>query len=129
MGNAILVVDDDDYVREVVTALLEHEGYRVLAAASAEEALRLLDGDPAVRLLFTDIAMPGGMDGFALAHEAKRRRPQLRVIYTSGYVRSLPVTQQRPGHGPFVQKPWRPENLKAIVRSMLGGTSPPPFAH
>jgi CheY-like chemotaxis protein len=124
MGSAILVVDDDDHVREVVTAFLEHEGYLVLAAASAQQALDLLATNPGVRLLFTDIAMPGAMDGFALAHEAKRRRPQLRVIYTSGYVKSLPVTAHRPGHGPFVQKPWRPDHLKAILRSMLGGGPP-----
>jgi len=81
----ILVVEDDARVRRVVVARLEEEGYHVIQAADGKEALSLVAAHPEIRLLFTDIIMPGGMFGDELAREARILRPSLKVLFTSGY--------------------------------------------
>ena len=113
----ILVVDDDSEVRPMATAILEDAGFRVLEAAGGDQAFRLLDQHPEIALIFTDIMMPG-IDGFALADRAKLKRPDLKVLYTTGYA---PVT---PGngigvHGTVLPKPYRPGQLEAWVRHAL----------
>jgi CheY-like chemotaxis protein len=110
----VLVVDDDDQVRELAVSVLEDFHYTVFSASCADEALAILDRGHHVDLLFTDIVMPG-RDGYALADVAKERRPALRVLYTSGYVRA-PFA---PPHGPLLAKPWRPAQLAAAVRRAL----------
>jgi len=81
----ILVVEDDDAVRQHVTAQLQGLGYQVLEAATGAEAMDVLDQSPAVDLLFTDVVMPGGMGGRDLADAARKLRPSLKVLFTSGY--------------------------------------------
>ena len=80
----VLVVEDDCLLLLNARLLLENAGYRVLDAPNAETALALLDANPDVTSMFTDIAMPGAMDGIALAAEVGRRRPGLPVFITSG---------------------------------------------
>jgi CheY-like chemotaxis protein len=109
--STILLVDDDDAVREVTGVLLTGLGYRILQAAQATAALALLDAEPAVDLLLTDITMPG-MNGIELAQAARRRRPALRVLFTTGdptAVRS----------GPVLQKPYRFEGLVSALEAAL----------
>jgi CheY-like chemotaxis protein len=106
----ILVVDDDPEVVETTGARLEADGYAVLRAVSAREALQLLDAHPDIFVLFTDIVMPGAMDGFDLAEHAKRLRPGLRVIYTSGYLRDEGVWE-----GMLLRKPWTPDALRGAI--------------
>jgi CheY-like chemotaxis protein len=104
----VLVVDDDDDVRDLAVAVLEASGYRVLAAADGEAALRTLAADQAVDVLFTDVVMPG-LDGFALARLALVLRPELRVVYASGYFVGLVPA------APLLAKPYRPAQLAAEI--------------
>jgi CheY-like chemotaxis protein len=119
MNPTILVVDDDDDVRAVAAANLEAIGYLVLEAPNAAEALKLIEARPEITTLLTDIVMPG-MDGFVLAHEAKKVRPEIRVIYTSGYIRDLPWGTHGIGYGPMLSKPWNGEQLTHVVQSVAG---------
>lgn len=106
----ILVVDDDQDVLEVTAALLEEEGHEVLRARTVREALRLLDTNSDIALLFTDIVLPGPMDGFDLAETAKVMRPGLRVLYTSGY-----LTGEGAWEGTLLPKPWTEDDLKGAM--------------
>jgi DNA-binding response OmpR family regulator len=112
----ILLVDDNQDVREVVAAVLSEPGYTVLVAADGYEALRILVEQP-VDLLVADIAMPG-ITGFELARQAKLMRPHLHVIYLSGQV-SEPDSSGGPTYGLLVAKPIRADELLAVVESEL----------
>eukprot|EP01137_Pigoraptor_chileana_P028605 Opistho-2@12734 len=81
----ILLVEDNEEVREHVSAMLSGLGYDVLCAAGGQEALELLDRAGEIDLLFTDVMMPGGMNGREVAVAARRTRPGLKVLFTSGY--------------------------------------------
>src|SRR6266849_8652697 len=83
----ILVVDDDREVREVALAVLEAAGYRVIEAASGDDAYRLLLAHPDLRvdMLFTDVVMPGRLDGIDLADAARQLRPRLQVLFATGF--------------------------------------------
>ena len=87
-AEVILVVEDDDDVRAYTVEMLRELGYGVIEAPDGRKALRALDGEPGVRLLFTDVGLPGGINGRQLAIEARSRRPDLLVLFTSGYARS-----------------------------------------
>jgi len=116
---AILVAEDEEDVRLVVSEALTAAGFRVLEAETASQALRVLEANPGIHLLFTDIMMPGGMDGFELAHRAKQLRPDLRVVYTSGYVKELPWGEHGIGYGPMLRKPYHHRDLVAEVSRAL----------
>src|SRR6185437_11597586 len=81
-GETVLVVEDDAQVRSYSTEAVSELGFRVLAAADAEEALRLLDRNPEIAVLFTDVGLPG-MNGRRLAEEAVRRRSELKLLFTT----------------------------------------------
>jgi DNA-binding NtrC family response regulator len=117
----ILVVDDDSDVLDLTAEVLAAAGYAVLTASGAEPALELLRGDDRVDLLLTDIVMPG-LNGLALAEEAKRLRPELRVLYASAFVKTAPFgdgTQGGPSFGTLVNKPWRLDRLCWAVDEAL----------
>jgi len=117
----ILVVEDEELVREFTVELLTEFGYNVLAAANAREAMRFVESDGLqIDLLFTDIVMPGELDGFALAREARRRRPRLSIVYTSGYT-SRAAENAVELFGPMVAKPYRPEHLRTELHRALVG--------
>jgi CheY-like chemotaxis protein len=104
----ILVVDDDDEVRAAIVALLEPAGYTVVDAVNGRQALDILDRDPTVQVLFTDVMMPG-ISGITLARRALERRPDLRVVLTSAYMREQDDTL------PCLRKPFRGEELLRAV--------------
>src|SRR5215813_5796130 len=81
----VLVVEDDDDVREFAVRVLRDNGFRVLEAVNAGVALILLEQEIPIEVLFTDIVMPGEPDGIGLADRAKALRPDLRVLYTTGF--------------------------------------------
>jgi signal transduction histidine kinase/CheY-like chemotaxis protein len=81
----ILIVEDDGGLRELATSLVEGLGYTVCSASTGAEALAVVERDPDIGLLFTDILMPGGINGFELAAEIRRRRPDVAVLMTSGF--------------------------------------------
>ena len=114
----ILSVEDDDDVRELVGNVLAAAGFRVMSAANAEAAKRLLEGDQPIDLLLTDVVMPG-LDGMALARIARKLRPNVRVLYTSGYWAHI-VAQ--PDDRDLVRKPYVPAQLVARVRRSLAVT-------
>lgn len=121
----ILVVEDDRDVREVALAVLEGAGYRVLEAASGDEAYHLLQSHPDMRidLLFTDVVMPGCLDGIDLANAAHALRPQLRVLYTTGFANLVRANRDTDLQGPVLRKPYRPRDLRHAIATLLGSCS------
>jgi len=120
MAYSILVVEDEDEVRDLVSSSLRSRGYSVLSVPNAEVALHVLTERIMFDLLFTDIIMPGTMDGFELADRAKTLQPNLKVLYASGY--SLKDSRDRAGlHGKLIRKPYLPDELVTEIRQTLEG--------
>ncbi len=117
----ILVCEDDDDVRAYTVEVLRELGYRVLEAHDGPSALRLLERQEGeVDLLFTDVVLPGGMTGAVVAREARELRPDLRVLFTTGYARNAIVHQGRLDPGvELITKPFAYADLAARVRDML----------
>ena len=114
----ILVVEDDARVRRVVVARLEDEGYRVIEASDGSEALSLIAAHPEIRLLFTDIIMPGGMFGDELAREARALRPDLQILFTSGYAEPS-LAGRELAEGSWLKKPYTSKELAVRLRMLL----------
>lgn len=116
----ILVVDDDAFLREHVLRQLTILGYRPLDAASCSEALEILRRVPDIDLLFTDLVMPPGMGGVALAEAARSIRPAIKVLFTSGYSETALVQSRAlPPGANFLGKPFRRAQLEATMRMVL----------
>ncbi|MEI2741390.1 MAG: ATP-binding protein [Candidatus Competibacter sp.] len=121
-GETILVVEDDAEVRLFAVNALRGLGYQTVQAADAATALQLLETTPEIALLFTDIVMPGQMDGVKLATEAQRRYPDLPVLYTSGYTEHALIGNGHQVEGVDVLlKPYRKADLGKKIRLLLGG--------
>ena len=115
----VLVVEDEPTVREFSVDALTELGYRVLEADGAAAALRLLEAHPEIALLFTDIVMPD-INGRKLADEALRRRPELKVLFTTGYTRNAVVHNGVLDPGvELIGKPFTLEELAAKMRAVL----------
>ena len=120
----ILVVEDDPGVRQLAVAQLRSLGYQVLEAPDGASAIALLEGDAKVDLLFTDVVMPGGMTGRQLAEESRRLRPQMKVLFTSGYTPDSMLHDGKLGSGAqLLSKPYRREGLAKKVREVLDNGS------
>lgn len=118
----ILVVEDDELVRKHVIGLLTGLGYRVIQATNGPQALELLEQHPEIPLLFTDIIMPGGINGRQLADKATAKYPGLRVLYTSGYTENAIVHHGRLDPGvALLSKPYTLQALAHKLRSVLNG--------
>lgn len=118
-GETLLVVEDEPLVRMGAVSMLEELGYTVHEAESGLRALDILDGNPAIRLVITDVVMPG-MNGRELADEAQRRRPDLMVLYTTGYTRNAIVHNGTLDAGvQLIVKPYSLEILARKVASIL----------
>ncbi len=115
----ILVVEDDPLVRGYVIAQLGGLGYKTLIAAEAEEALALVDQGAAFDLLFTDVVMPGGMNGRQLAEAVLQRRPGVKVLYTSGYTDEFVHDGRLDSGVALLRKPYRKSDLSRIIREVL----------
>jgi signal transduction histidine kinase len=118
-GERILVVDDNAELRRVVVRLLSSLGYRVAEAGSGPEALALLDAGEGYDLLYTDVGLPGGMNGYELASEARIRRPDIKLVFTTGYAKIQPADQI--GLGPLLRKPCRAHEIAGTIREVLDG--------
>ena len=120
-GETILVVEDETDVRLFAVKALHALGYETLQAGDAETALGLLDAAPRIVLLFTDIVLPGSMDGVRLAAEARRRRPGLPVLFTSGYTEhALVGNGQLSEDVDLLTKPYRKADLGNKLCTLLG---------
>lgn len=124
-ANTILVVEDDRDVRELAIAVLEAAGHRVLEAASGDDAYRLLLAHPDLRidLLFTDIVMPGRLDGIDLGNEARSLRPQLKVLYATGFANLVREHREDELRGLVLTKPYRPGELLRAISELIDETA------
>lgn len=114
----ILVVEDNEAVRLVTTELLSQLGYRIISVDNPQDAMGLLHTDPNIDLLFSDVVMPGGMDGFALVKQARAFNPALKVLLTSGYSEfgNRPAGE---APVPVLGKPFRQSGLSQALREVL----------
>jgi len=121
-GVRVLLVEDHPGVRDVAVKQLEEFGCEVIEAHDGHAALALLKQGQDVDLLFTDIVMPGGMTGVELARQATELRPDLKVLFTSGFAESaLQGDQSRIGGRNFLSKPYRKQDLARRIRDVLAG--------
>jgi len=116
----VLVVEDDSLVRRYVMTQIESLGYTTLEAANAADALRIIDDAVHIDLLFTDVIMPGNMNGRQLVDEALKRRPRLKTLFTSGYTENAIVHHGRLDSGVLLlAKPYRKSELARMIRLAL----------
>ena len=118
-GARVLVAEDDDLVRGYIVLILRQLGFEVVEAQDGVEALRLLEEDGDFDLLFSDMVMPGGVTGRDLAEKAKKLRPQLRVLLTTGYAEHPSLGNGEGGSIEFLRKPYRREELIAALNATL----------
>jgi len=127
-GPAVLVVEDVPQIRATAVQLFQELGCAVFDAYNGREALRILAARPEIQVLFADVRMPG-MSGPELAQVARRLRPNLKIVLTSGYV----SREEVPEDIPFVPKPWRTGDLVQVVRpasvASSGARVPNPVRH
>ncbi|MCC4597600.1 response regulator [Xanthomonas campestris pv. phormiicola] len=111
----ILLVEDDQTIRELARMMLDADGYRVLSAGTAQEALALLEQDPDVDLIFSDVQMPGG-DGMSMVRELRRRAVTIPALLTSGM--KHPDAAALPTHTGFLPKPYSHAGLLAALQRL-----------
>jgi PAS domain S-box-containing protein len=122
----VLLVEDEDVVRQLAVTLLERAGFRVLAAQGGAEALGIVQrGEPAIDVLVTDLVMPG-LGGHELADHVLQLRPHLPVVYMSGYTEKDPTGGRTGDSATFLRKPFRPQELVEAVQATLGGAEHDP---
>ena len=128
-GAGVLIVEDEEDLRGTARMMLEERGYHVVEATDAEAALRLLADDTVpIGVLFADLVLPGGASGLELAREARRLRPDIRVLLTSGYTKDM-----LDEHGvdarefQFLLKPYSTDRLAARLARLVPGAAPPPL--
>ena len=119
-SETVLVAEDDPFVLSHARSCLESLGYKVLTATDGHDALKQINKDEQIDVLFTDIVMPGGINGFELAEQAIRARPELKVLMTSGY--ALETLQSRgrlPAGAKLLNKPYRKAELAKLLREVI----------
>jgi two-component system, response regulator PdtaR len=112
-----LIVEDDELQRSLACMVVEEAGCVALEAGDADEAIALLESRPDISVLFTDVQMPGSMDGLELAHAARRRWPSIKIVIVSARIRMQPC--ELPSSSCFVGKPYSSAALVAQLRSMV----------
>jgi CheY-like chemotaxis protein len=117
-SGVVLVVDDEPLIRMTAADMLTDAGWIAIEAADAVEALERLQSHPEITLLFTDINMPGEMDGLDLARRVHQLRPDVHLIITSGKLR--PGSDELPKDGRFLGKPYREHQMLAMVEAVTG---------
>jgi len=118
--STILVVEDEVLIRLTVADYLRECGFHVLEASSADEAVRVLEAEVAVDIVFSDIQMPGSMDGFALSQWIRQHHPRVRVLLTSGLGRTTAVARDLCEETPLMPKPYDHGFLLERLKDMLG---------
>ena len=110
----VLIVEDEPLVRLDAIRSIENAGFEVIEAANADEAIRVLENRSDIRVVFTDIHMPGSMDGLKLAHAVRNRWPPIKIIVTSG--RGQVSEQELPEGGRFIAKPYEATQVIDTIR-------------
>ena len=112
----VLIVEDDFLIRLHAAQIIEEAEFDVIEASNADEAIAVLEGRADITVLFTDIQMPGSMDGLKLAAAVKGRWPPIKIVATSGVVHERPAVL--PEGGRFLPKPYSPTQLAATLREI-----------
>jgi CheY-like chemotaxis protein len=115
----VLIVEDEWIVRMTIADYLRNCGYRVLEASNAHEAIAALNADARINVVFSDVQMPGSMDGFGLAQWVRRERPGIRMIMTSGVTRATEAAGDLCEDGLLMEKPYSPAELERRIRMLL----------
>ena len=118
--DVVLVVEDDPSILMVLSAYLAGEGYRVLQAENGEQAFEILASKPHLDMMITDFRLPGGISGVQIAEPAVKLRPELKVIFISGYAQEIretdsPITRT----APILDKPFDLDRLQELMQDML----------
>jgi CheY-like chemotaxis protein len=113
----VLVVEDESLVRMNAVAMVEEAGFQAIAASDADEAIRLLESRNDIRAVFTDVQMPGSIDGLRLAQVVRNRWPPVALIVTSGQRDILEA--DLPTGGRFLGKPYQPSQIETTLRQLL----------
>jgi signal transduction histidine kinase/CheY-like chemotaxis protein len=114
----VLMVEDEPQLRDHISRQLSDLGYAVIEAESGVEALAILNANPDFDILFTDIVMPGGVNGIDLAEQARQLRPQLKVLLTTGYA-DAPASKRAAIEDPILRKPYKRQHLAQAIREAL----------
>ncbi|GAC1330789.1 MAG: response regulator [Bradyrhizobium sp.] len=118
-GPVVLIVEDEFFLRMDAVDMIASAGFEVLEAANADEAIEILEARPDIAVVFTDIQMPGSMDGLKLARAVRGRWPPIKIVATSGQIDVKPV--DLPEGGRFLPKPYSPTQVTGMLREMTGG--------
>jgi CheY-like chemotaxis protein len=115
----ILIVEDELLIRINAVEMIEEAGFEVVEAANADEAIAILEARSDIRLVFTDIQMPGSMDGLKLAAAVRGRWPPIKIVATSGHhaIRE----GELPAGSAFLQKPYNTATVRRVLHEMMGG--------
>jgi CheY-like chemotaxis protein len=114
----VLIVEDEPLLRMLAAEVVEDAGFIALEAGDADEAVALLESRPDISLLFTDISMPGSMDGLKLAHAVRNRWPPIKILVVSGQIRVR--LSELPANSRFVAKPYRATAMIQELRALVG---------
>lgn len=118
--DVVLIVEDDPSILMVLSAYLSGEGYRVLQAENGEQAFEILASKPHLDLMVTDFRLPGGISGVQIAEPAVKLRPDLKVIFISGYPQEIRETDSSiTRKAPIMGKPFDLDKLKEIIQNQL----------
>lgn len=117
MSARLLIAEDDAFIRAMIADFLRDSGFDVLEAESADQAVAVLESGANISLLFSDIKMPGTMDGCDLARQVRERWPDTRVLLTSGY--SSALAEARNTEPQVLEKPYRPLSVLAAILSIV----------
>jgi CheY-like chemotaxis protein len=115
----VILVEDEVLIRMSIADYLRSCGYQVIEAGSADEAVVVIDSETRIDVVFTDVKMPGSMDGFGLARWVRQRLPDIPVILTSGVARSTEIARELCEDGPLMAKPYQPRQVEARIRQLL----------
>jgi CheY-like chemotaxis protein len=119
-GETVLVVDDEPTIRMLIVEVLDELGYAAIEAPDGPSALKLLDSEDRIDLLITDVGLPGGLNGRQIADAARTRRPELKVLFITGYAENAVVGSGRLGAGmEVITKPFVMTALGAKIRDLI----------
>jgi CheY-like chemotaxis protein len=119
-GETVLIVEDDPDLREMAFKTLSSLGYEALTAADGQSALEIFDKGTSIDVLFTDVVLPKGMNGVALAELVQARQPSVKVLYTSGYTENAVVHNGKLDEGlELLEKPYRRADVARRLRKLL----------
>jgi CheY-like chemotaxis protein len=120
-GEVVLVIDDEPTIRMLIAEVLAESGYAVIEAPDGPAGMRVLDSKARIDLLITDVGLPGGMNGRQVADAARVNRPELKVLFITGYAENAVIGRGRLDNGMFVlTKPFQMEILADRIREIIG---------